>query len=326
MISVIVPVYNVDKYLNACIDSILRQSFDDFELLLVDDGSSDSSPAICDEYASRDPRVKVFHKANGGVSDARNTGLDHARGEYVAFIDGDDWIQPDYLEMLHDRMQSGSFDLVTSGLVWWHSDNDQEVDSLDEVPLLDIDVESDMVSLLSQHHMTSPVSKLYRMDIIKEAGLRFDTRLSFGEDRDFNIRYLRFAKLVSTIGYAGYFYRRDLQDSLSVRKINHNYLVDIDYWDKLSILFSNREFSSESSRALLAHRLYYIISDSISDIVAKNSLSGSIRIIRNLFDGVTHFDFLKSNADLISAPALMKSMILGKKPVLISIYLKLVRS
>lgn len=326
MISVIVPVYNVDKYLNACIDSILRQTFDDFELLLIDDGNSDSSPAICDEYASRDPRVKVFHKANGGVSDARNTGLDHARGEYVAFIDGDDWIQPDYLEKLHDRMQSGSFDLVTSGLVWWHSDNDQEVDSLDNVSVLDIEKESDMIKLISQHHMTCTHSKLYKIDIIYKNRLKFDTALSYGEDRDFNVRYVRFVRTASTIDYAGYYYRRGVNDSLSVRKFNHSYNVNFDYWNKLFLLFSERNFMSLSSRKLLSHRLFYIMSDSIYGIVEKNDLWESYSQIKKLYETIDYWEFLKSNADLISAPALMKSMILGKKPILISIFLKLVRS
>ena len=86
-ISIIIPVYNAEKYLRRCIDSVLSQSFTDFELILVDDGSTDSSPQICDEYASQDSRVKVIHKANGGVSAARNDGLDIAKGEYVTFIE-----------------------------------------------------------------------------------------------------------------------------------------------------------------------------------------------------------------------------------------------
>ena len=99
-ISIIVPVYNSEKYLGACIDSILSQYFRDFELILVDDGSRDSSPHICDDYTQKDSRVKVIHKENGGVSAARNDGLDIAKGEYVTFIDSDDWVERDYLSTL----------------------------------------------------------------------------------------------------------------------------------------------------------------------------------------------------------------------------------
>ncbi len=101
-ISIIVPVYNVERYLNRCIDSILNQTFSDFELILVDDGSPDSCPCICDEYAKKDSRIKVIHKENGGLSSARNAGLDIAKGEWVTFIDSDDWIHKDCLLYLYN--------------------------------------------------------------------------------------------------------------------------------------------------------------------------------------------------------------------------------
>lgn len=107
--SVIVPVYNVEKYLKECIDSVLSQTFEDFELILVDDGSKDSSGAICDEYAQKDNRVKVIHKENGGLSDARNVGTNSAIGEYVIYIDSDDYIDgTDFFEGIYDKAQKGT--------------------------------------------------------------------------------------------------------------------------------------------------------------------------------------------------------------------------
>lgn len=111
-ISVIVPVYNVEKYLRRCVDSILAQTFTDFELLLIDDGSKDKSGEICDEYAKTDNRVKVFHKENGGVSSARNLGLDNAKGEYLFFFDGDDWLDPIYLTDLYFAAIEHNTDIV----------------------------------------------------------------------------------------------------------------------------------------------------------------------------------------------------------------------
>ena len=105
MISVIVPIYKVEKYLRRCVDSILEQSYPDFELLLIDDGSPDSCPRICDEYARRDERVRVFHKPNGGLSDARNYGLERMKGEYVSFIDSDDYVGKDYLKILMELIR-----------------------------------------------------------------------------------------------------------------------------------------------------------------------------------------------------------------------------
>ena len=104
MISVIVPVYNVEKYLRKCVDSILNQTYPDFELLLVDDGSPDGCPQICDDYAARDPRVRVIHKPNGGLISARNEGIRAARGSYVCILDGDDWALENMLQFIHDTV------------------------------------------------------------------------------------------------------------------------------------------------------------------------------------------------------------------------------
>lgn len=111
LISIIVPVYNVDAYLKQCIDSILNQKYENFELLLVDDGSTDKSGDICDVYGKRDKRVRVFHKKNGGVSSARNVGLDNAKGDWIAFVDSDDIVTPSYLSGLYSDVKS-DVDLV----------------------------------------------------------------------------------------------------------------------------------------------------------------------------------------------------------------------
>ena len=111
-ISVIVPVYNVEKYLNKCVESILRQTFRDFELILVDDGSPDHSGEMCDAWAAKDPRVRVIHKPNGGLSDARNRGLELSSGKYLCFVDSDDYIAEDMLESLHHLAEKYSVKLV----------------------------------------------------------------------------------------------------------------------------------------------------------------------------------------------------------------------
>ncbi len=104
MFSVIVPVYNVEKYLHRCVDSILNQTYGDFEVLLIDDGSPDRCPQICDEYAQKDPRVKVIHKPNGGLVSARNAGILAARGDYICYVDSDDWADESMLQFVHDTL------------------------------------------------------------------------------------------------------------------------------------------------------------------------------------------------------------------------------
>ena len=121
LISVVVPIYNVEKYLNRCVDSILNQTFTDFELILVDDGSPDNCGKICDEYAEKDNRVRVIHKPNGGLSDARNAGIEWALknsdSEWITFIDSDDWVHPNYLEFLLQAAEKNNTSVSICGFV-----------------------------------------------------------------------------------------------------------------------------------------------------------------------------------------------------------------
>ena len=114
LVSIIVPVYNVKPYLNRCVNSLLGQSYQNMELLLVDDGSTDGSETLCDEYAAQDVRVRVLHKKNGGLSDARNAGVDAAKGEYLSFVDGDDWVSPYYIENLYRALEQAGADFSAS--------------------------------------------------------------------------------------------------------------------------------------------------------------------------------------------------------------------
>ena len=107
LVSIIVPVYNVEKYIKKCVDSLITQTYSNLEIILVNDGSPDNSGKICDEYAQSDSRIKVIHKANGGLSDARNTGIDIAEGQYIFFLDSDDWIDCQCIEKLHNLIKTG---------------------------------------------------------------------------------------------------------------------------------------------------------------------------------------------------------------------------
>lgn len=121
-ISVIVPVYNVEKYLHACLDSILAQTFTDFELILVDDGSKDSSGKICDEYAKKDSRIRVLHKKNGGAADARNCGIDHAMGEWIMFFDSDDCFESHIVQKLYETAQAENADMAVCSIDLFNDD------------------------------------------------------------------------------------------------------------------------------------------------------------------------------------------------------------
>ena len=124
-VSIIVPVYNAAQTLRRCVDSVLKQEYPDFELLLVDDGSRDGSDAICDEYASQDERVRVIHKKNGGACEARNVGLAEATGEYILIIDGDDWLENDYVEYLMNLIYKTGSDMAMTDQIFTTRDREQ---------------------------------------------------------------------------------------------------------------------------------------------------------------------------------------------------------
>lgn len=190
-ISIIVPVYNVEKYLPRCIDSILSQTFTNFEVLLIDDGSKDRSGAICDEYARKDDRVYVVHKENGGVCSARNAALDVAKGDWLYFVDSDDVILPNALETFMFLIKSKT-KFVMAGFTI-----SEEKGILVEQPRTLKYCDLSVLEALKEMYVPSDFSyqgflwcKLFKRDIIQQNHLRFDERICFNEDRLFIVEYL----------------------------------------------------------------------------------------------------------------------------------------
>lgn len=202
LISVIVPVYNSEQYLHCCIDSILSQIYTNFELLLIDDGSKDNSGRICDEYAEKDSRVRVFHKENGGVSSARNIGIDNAKGNWITFVDSDDWIETEYLSNF-----SKEFDLSLQG--YFNGD----------IPIQYSDCtisHNPGAEYLNRQYVYGPYCKLFKKDIINKNNIRFDLQLSYGEDILFLLEYILHAENMHVTSYVGYHYIH-YKNSLSSR-------------------------------------------------------------------------------------------------------------
>ena len=175
--SIIVPVYKVEQYLEKCLDSILNQTYKDFELILVDDGSPDNCPAICDEFAKKDSRIIVIHKENGGVSSARNEALKIAKGEFIWCIDSDDYVETNALEILSQYIEKNSADLYVfdRGL----SEN-YPIENLDRL-FYD--------HYFKYHFGFAPWNKIYKNSILQDNAILFDTEEAIGEDLLFNITY-----------------------------------------------------------------------------------------------------------------------------------------
>ena len=193
MVSIIVPVYNTGKYLSLCIESILNQSFTGFEILLIDDGSTDESGDICKEYAKKDSRIRVFHKENGGVSSARNIGLDNASGEWIYFVDSDDQILPGGLQTMVDCISDG-VDIVMGGYKRYNESGDVVYEIDDRVICL-MDKRESLSTLYARHgkfydYLTYGCIRFLRNTIIQTHNLRFDTKISNKEDTLFLAQYI----------------------------------------------------------------------------------------------------------------------------------------
>ena len=213
MISVIIPVYNAGQYISSCVDSVLRSTYQDFELLLINDGSTDASPGICAEYAAGDCRVRLISQENQGVSAARNRGLEACRGEWVVFVDADDTIAVDFLSLVAQEDQDS--DLMLFDFTWWEKSLDAAGPALERRYYHEADMPHLVRRILDPKQLRengnvnfcSLWAKAYKKSIIEQHVLRFSTNLFYGEDMLFNTNYELHMKSCVYIPYMAYFYR-----------------------------------------------------------------------------------------------------------------------
>lgn len=212
-ISIIVPIYNVEKYLQKCVDSILCQTYKNLEIILVNDGSPDNCPAICDEYAKKDKRIKVIHKQNGGVSSARNAGLDVATGKYVQFVDSDDWVEPEYSKTMINLIEENNCDLGICGYIKKRQNRTIEQYATHQSFEVNIQNIKSLFKLHCQELLISPVNKIYKIELLK--GLRFNKDVSLSEDAIFNYAYLTKCTDICVTNALLYTYFNNNQSSLT---------------------------------------------------------------------------------------------------------------
>lgn len=249
MFSVIVPIYNSEKYLEECIESILCQNYTDFELLLINDGSCDKSREICDRYASKDKRIRCFHRQNSGVGNTRNFGIEQATGEWICFIDSDDEVCKNYLSAFDIELTEA--DIVITGIDFINIQTNDLIRREQYRPMV-IDLEKDSKSLIPFLSIGFPVAKAYRKELLIKNVLRFPTDISFHEDHVFVLDCFLHSRTIEVKNDVTYIYRIDYSNqSLSKKKHpwqNHwaasNYM-----FDRLFIIkdvFGFNEFSMQN--------------------------------------------------------------------------------
>ena len=203
LISIIVPVYKVEKYLNRCVESIVSQTYSNLEIILVDDGSPDLCPVMCDDWAKKDSRIKVVHKKNGGLSDARNEGMRISNGELLGFVDSDDWIEQDMYRRLYESMRKDNSDIAACGveMVW---EDETLSEKLTKTNNCVLNREEAMRALIYESWLKQPVwYKLYKTKLIRN--ILFPVG-KYHEDAFWSYQAIGAANRVSIINYVGYYY------------------------------------------------------------------------------------------------------------------------
>lgn len=285
--SVIVPIYKVEQYLRKCIDSILNQSFSDFELILVDDGSLDKCPEICDEYDRQDNRVKVIHKANGGLVSARNAGLRLATGDYICYVDGDDWINEDLLKIIYNEaIKCYNPDMVIFGIVKKFIDDDLEI--LNDLPegIYEKDQMKRLVYPYMMYDSRKPFckglifpaacNKIYSRKLLSEHYCT-NERIRMGEDNAFVFECVYFSEKIYICNKILYYYNQH------PGAMNHSY--DKTRFENNKILYDYMEerlggINEELDGQLNAFRAYWLIMAVFHEIKSGNKMLPAANHIR----------------------------------------------
>lgn len=256
LISIIIPIYNSEKYLRECLDSVQKQSYTDFEVLCVNDGSNDASPAVCEEYTANDNRFHLINQENGGVSKARNTALDIAKGEYLCFVDSDDAIHQDYLSNLLALTPNVDISICDYSRYKEELGGAKTKTTAYEAPVV-------IRAILNESIRHPNIwMMLFKGDIIRQNKIRFTEGCLRGEDTEFYMKYLTFCKNVIVSDYKGYFYR-DNPDS-AVHKFDIRSLsTHMDADERISVFLQNAGIVDENNLVVSSSIQYFIYKTAI---------------------------------------------------------------
>lgn len=281
VISIIVPVYRVEDYLETCIQSIQSQTYKHWELILVDDGSPDLSGIICDKYAKEDDRIKVVHLPNGGVSKARNTGLEIATGKYICFIDSDDWVEPTYIESMI-KLAGDSDTVVYSNVVNDYADGKESKVLFNYSQGKSVILSANPCDLIRFKILENgfPIAKLFEKSIIDNYNIRFDEDLSYHEDHLFVLCYLSHVNRVMLCCNADYHYiHRIGNNSLSKRKHTASKLIDASNKLLMAVEQGNKRWRIYDSGYL--NRLYTYLGLNQLMLALAGSTSSEVQLVAN---------------------------------------------
>lgn len=278
-VSIIVPIYNAQKTLERCIESILNQDFSDFELLLINDGSKDDSGKICDAYAKKDHRVRVIHKENSGVSASRNLALQEAKGEYLQFLDADDWITPNATRLLVESLEQNHCDMVIADFYRVIKERLSHKGSIDEDGVLSREEFANfMMENPADFYYGVLWNKLYKKSIIEKQQLCMNPKISWCEDFMFNLEYIRHCENIFVLQVPIYYYVKTkgslVSQSMSLTKTIKTKMMVFEYYtDFYKQVLTEEEYEKKRLQ------IYSYLMDMASDeIVPPTLLSNSKKL------------------------------------------------
>lgn len=307
-LSIVIPIYNGEKYINSIMDCINNQSFSDFEVILINDGSTDNSAAICDELAKKNNRINVIHSVNKGVSAARNTGIQAAVGEYIAFWDCDDTFLPTTLEMMLDRAQKTDKTLVVCGIKKVFADGREESNSENiKSPLLKVE---EFALFYKEGLLSNPCNKIFKRSIIIDNNIKFDPKISMGEDLLFVLDYLKYVDTISYIKDELYRYSISSVNSLHTRFHENRYLgISLMYNSMMELAENNGK-----NREMIKIMKLCILDEyslALSDCVHEAnhwSIRENIKLMANVFKSKEYNEALEEIDSATILPVLKKIM------------------
>lgn len=288
LFSIVIPVYNCEKYLNKCIDSVLNQTFENFEVLLIDDGSTDRSRKICDEYLKKDKRIKVIHQKNSGVSSARNVGIDMAKGKYLSFLDSDDYVDEYWLETSIKYLNNYDIELLNYGFISEVSNDEKndmtEVYTVEKYYSSKEMIKEDLVYLWDKHMLYNIWNKIYLTEIIRKNDLKFPN-YNFAEDMYFNMEYLKHVNKFCNSSACFYHYIKERKESLTQKFNEKLFEIRVKEFYEFNEYFENNGFLREEYIEFSSRRFIERVLGCVENVCACNmkrqNKKGKIKMMIN---------------------------------------------